>query len=240
MGCTKSKPLEHEFRTSSLHNINLRLLKTGDIILFADHDTVGSKITALFTHSKWTHVGIVVHSSGLYPNHGPLLFESCMNHHDGLKDLSSATIVKSGVRLVDLDSRIRTCQSDEISFCQLDRGEHIWDPNAMELEVQGVISELSMRPYERRPTELAFSAIDFTSLTHNSPNLSSVFCSELVAHTLQQMKVLSPLESSNEFTPADFTSKKALKGQLENGYSYGKPQPLKTTIISKQPAMPKF
>lgn len=234
MGCMKSKPVDKEYKTANLHNVNLSLLKTGDVILFADNKSIGNKLTRLFTHSEWTHVGLVVNSPGLYENHGPMLFESNREYPDQLKDISTTTIIKGGVRLVDLDSRIRTSHSDEIAFCQLDMGDNEWDNGQIEIEVQKVIAEMSMRPYEQKHLQLMFSAIDLTPFTHNKPDLSSVFCSELVAHTLQQLKVLSKIESSNEFTPANFASKK-LSRYLESGFSYAEPQPLKTTTVTKRP-----
>lgn len=236
MGCVKSKKVDLEYKTANLHSVNLSLLKTGDVILFADNKSIGNKLTRFFTHSVWTHVGIVVNSPGLYKQ-GPMLFESNREYPDHLKDLSTSTIVPSGVRLVDLSTRINTSHSDEIAFCQLEMGENVWDNEHTEINMQKVIADMSLRPYERKHTELIFSAIDLTPLTHNKPDLSSVFCSELVAYTLQRLEVLNKTESSNEFTPADFASNKKLSRYLETGFSYAEPQPLKTTTMTKRPAL---
>lgn len=234
MGCVKSKQINEEYRVASMHNVNLSLLKTGDLIMFADNNTLGNRVTRIFTQSKWTHVGVVVHSPGLYPNHGPLLLESIRSHNDHLQDISTSTIVNSGVRLVDLDSRIRTSKSDDIAFCRLE-GATQWDAECKEIDAQKVIAELSMRPFEQSIAQLVFSAIDYTPFTHNKPDLSSVFCSELVAHALQRLEVLQKNESPSEFTPADFVSKKKLARYLAQGYSYADPQPLKTTTVTRRP-----
>lgn len=229
MGCTHSQP---EIVTANLHNVNLSLLKTGDIVLFSSRSTLGTRMIQRFTNSKWTHIGVVVNSPGLYPTRGPMLFESGNDYTDHLRDISTETIISSGVRLVDLSARIKCSKHDEIAFMSLSTGKLDWDPNVIELKMQQVISELSMKPYEQRPIELFMSAIDWTSLTHNKPDLSSVFCSELVAVTLQHLCVLSDKESSNEYVPGDFV-KATLTRELLHSASYGVPKSIKTTVRTK-------
>ena len=235
MGCTKSKPAEREDKTAIIHNVNYDLLKTGDIILFADKKTTANKLTRLFASSQWTHVGVVVSSPGLYTQHDALLFESNQDYGDHLKDISSAVITTGGVRLVDLAARIRSCKSDEIAFCKLEMNTQRWNQETVEIDMQAVISELSQRTYERRPTPLLFSATDLTPLGPEVPDLSSISCGKLVAYTLEQLDVFIQAGSKNEFTPGDFASSKKLSEFLKSGYSYATPKPLKTTTKTKQP-----
>ena len=77
--------------------------------------------------------------------------------------------------------------------------------------------ELGERPYEKSKLELIRSAIDFhedflTFLKNEEEDLSSLFCSELVAAAYQRMGLLESntesdnYKTSNEYTPDDFTS----------------------------------
>ena len=77
--------------------------------------------------------------------------------------------------------------------------------------------ELGERPYEESKLELIRSALDFhedflTFLKNEEEDLSSLFCSELVAAAYQRMGLLEgdatveKYKTSNEYTPDDFTS----------------------------------
>ncbi len=45
----------------------------------------------------------------------------------------------------------------------------------------------------------------------NTEDLSSLFCSELVAEAYQRLGLLSEAKPANEYTPADFSEKKELQ-----------------------------
>ena len=77
--------------------------------------------------------------------------------------------------------------------------------------------ELRGRPYEQNYAELFKSAYDFMSGA-NEEDLSSLFCSELVAEAYQQLGMLKNQKPSNEYVPADFSSLRELnlvKGKLD-------------------------
>ena len=81
--------------------------------------------------------------------------------------------------------------------------------------------EIQGRPYEKDKVELILSAIDiqegFLSFLRNKhEDLSSLFCSELVAAAYQRMGLLGEEKLSNEYTPDDFSSARNL--QLKHGY----------------------
>ena len=72
------------------------------------------------------------------------------------------------------------------------------------MEVQG-------RPYEKSKVELILSALDFQEeylsfLRNTREDLSSLFCSELVAEAYKRMGLIRGKRLSNEYTPDDFTS----------------------------------
>lgn len=71
--------------------------------------------------------------------------------------------------------------------------------------------EVQGRPYEQSDLELIRSGLDFQEdylsfLRNTSEDLSSLFCSELVAEAYKRMGILQTDKLSNEFTPDDFSS----------------------------------
>ena len=80
-------------------------------------------------------------------------------------------------------------------------------------------------PYEKSLIQLIKSVLDFTRFNKNKEDLSSVFCSELVAESYQKMGLLDDIDMgglpSNEYTPADFSEQKD-KVKLNNNYRLGK------------------
>lgn len=233
MGCCRSKP-EDVRAVVEFFDVNTALLQTGDIILFSDTEKISGRLISFGTHSEWTHCGVVIHSPSLYPKHGPLLLESEMKYDDGLDDISTLTKRKEGVRLVDLSSRLQTSKHQKIAVLRLQRStqpsaaEKLAQKESLQLAAQKVIADVSRSPYERKAKELVYSAVDLTPLTHNAPDMSSVFCSELVAYALQELEIINRSESANEFTPRDFLPAR-LARYLIPEISYAEPLLLKDT-----------
>lgn len=78
------------------------------------------------------------------------------------------------------------------------------------------------RPYETSNLELIRSALDFKEeylsfLRNSHEDLSSLFCSELVAEAYKRMGILKTDKLSNEFTPDDFSSARDSKLTLDFG-----------------------
>ena len=230
MGCTKSKAMEQQFKNSQFHQVELSMLKTGDLVLFGDNKTGTTKLTHLFSQCAWTHVGVVIYSPGLYPTHGPLLLEYAREHTDHLLDVSTATIVQAGTRLVDLDARLRKSTSDQIAFCKLQLPEQ-WraDPELVELKAQQVVADSTMRPLERKPTPLVFSGETYTALQRNLPSVSN--SADLVVFALQQLEVFAN-NKPTDLSVGEFSSPTRVQGYLARGIGYAAPQPLKTTTLT--------
>ena len=77
--------------------------------------------------------------------------------------------------------------------------------------------ELAGKEYEKDTLELIKAAYD-GPFGHNEEDLSSLFCSELVAEAYQRLGLLNNEKPSNEYTPADFSEKRGLellRGKLE-------------------------
>ena len=167
-------------------------LNTGDILLFSGKGVISSMIQ-WFTRSQWSHVAMVIRSQEL-----DMLLSWESTTLSKVKDIRSGT-EKQGVQLVALSDRIYTYEGT-IAIRQL-KGVEV-DPARMR-ELQLFRDEVKNRPYEESKIELAKSAYDGPG-GHNEEDLSSLFCSELIAEAYQRMGFLSNTISSNEYTPANF------------------------------------
>lgn len=186
-------------------------LDTGDIVLFSGSGFI-SKMIQVFTGSEFSHVGMVVN---VKEYDMLLLFESTTLSKVKHIDTHEAT---QGVQLVPLSERIKCYEADKVVFRKL-RGverttEFVEDFKLFREEVKG-------RAYEQNKIELAKSAFDI--FKDQEEDLSSLFCSELIAEMYQRWALFAweieqeGFVSSNEVTPADFGKVKNLRrGWLGN------------------------
>ena len=179
-------------------------LMTGDLVLFSGKGGLSTGIK-WFTSSRWSHLGMVVR---------PLDFDVVLlweaSPITDIKDIESGKVHK-GVRLVALSERIQSYDG-EISIRQL----HVERRPEMLAALNQLRSEMKKRPFETDIIELLKSAWE-GPFGQNQPDLSSLFCSELVAEAYQVMGLLSRRKPSNEYTPKDFSEDgrlKLLKGRL--------------------------
>ncbi len=183
-------------------------LKTGDIILFSGKGGISDGIK-LFTCSKWSHVGMVYKLNDSLDTRGSVFcWESTTLSN--IEDADSGKLTK-GVQRVELSERLEKCFSNGYEICirQLSKpldGDMIRKLNDFRHEVSG-------RPYEKNKLELLKAAYDGV-LGKNKEDLSSLFCSELVAEAYQRMGLLTEDLPSNEYTPKDFSSERHLNLQL--------------------------
>lgn len=183
-----------------IYNEQMRAkLKTGDIALFSGKGGISAGIKWA-TLSRWSHVGMIV----VLPEYDFVtVWESTTL--SSLVDLDTK-IPRKGVQLVPLSSRIEGYDG-EVAVRQLEGVT--FDENDLKNLMQ-LRRELAGREYERDKIELIKSAYD-GPLGRNSEDLTSLFCSKLVAEAYQRLGLLSEEEPSNEYTPADFSEKKQLK-----------------------------
>lgn len=176
-------------------------LKTGDIVLFSSSSPL-SWATKLATMSKWSHVGMIV---CLEEYEFVTVWESTTS--TGLRDLDTKRLHK-GVQLTPLSSRVQGYKGD-VAVRRLSGANFGGD------RVQGLMrlrKRLRNTPYEQHALELINAALD-TPLHESTEDLSSVFCSELVAEAYQELGLLPSGEGqkpSNEYTPVDFSSQRTL------------------------------
>ena len=149
-----------------------------------------------------------------------LVWEASTNKA-GLVDVESGKVAR-GVELLPLRHKIFSGWYNRVAVRRLvditdEQREQMYEKM---LEIR---KELQGRPYEKDTIELILSAIDvqerFLSFLRNThEDLSSLFCSELVAAAYQRMGLVGTEKLSNEYTPDDFSSERDLKlnfGRLE-------------------------
>lgn len=180
-------------------------LKTGDIVLFSGTGFISAGIK-MASKSIWSHVGMVL---DLPEYNFKALWESTTLSK--IKNLGTGTHMK-GVQLVPLSERFKTY--DGKAAVRHLKGVHL-DPEKIQ-DLMEFRKEIAGRPYEEDKLELIKSAYDGI-FGGNTEDLSSLFCSEMVAEAYQRMNLLSEDLPSNEYTPADFSEKfplELLEGHL--------------------------
>jgi hypothetical protein len=169
-------------------------LDSGDVLLFGGDGLVCSTIKAV-TRSRWSHVALVVRP---HPAGPPLLWEATAAPE--LPDLVRHEI-RPGVNLFDLEQWVRH-YAGRTALRRL----HVARTEAMRAALLAFFHEVHGRPFEQRRLQLFRSMYDGPLGANREEDLSSLFCSELVAASYQRMGLLSPHPPSNEYTPRDFSS----------------------------------
>jgi hypothetical protein len=198
----------------------LRNLDTGDIGLMSS-DGAFADLVKLATWSEWSHCGVFVRIKGeVYFFHAPT------EGIPGMPDVLSGEL-KSGPQLNRLEDVLDAVGSRTKFAARL-----LTAPNKSPVRLPPAYSglmeymkEANKTQYEQNLGELALSAIDGLPGTENEEDLSSYFCSELVAQTYKTLGILggsSRLLPSNEFVPGDFASENAHQFELARGYKLGR------------------
>ena len=166
-------------------------LKTGDIVLFVGKSWT-SWLIKFGTRGKWSHVGMVIK----IPDYDiVLLWESTTLSK--IKDIISGK-ARKGVQLVPLRDRLSTYRGEAAVRC-------LTGPISIEdlCKLHTLRDEVRGRPYEQSKLQLLFAA--FKRFCGFGEDLSSLFCSELVAEAYQRMGMLREDIPSNSFNPNDFS-----------------------------------
>lgn len=138
----------------------------------------------------------------------------------GLVDIESGK-VRKGVELLPLKSKVFSGWYDRVAIRRL---TDISEDKRQEMysELLKFMKEVQGRPYEKSKSELILSALDFQEeylsfLRNTKEDLSSLFCSELVAEAYMRMGLWDRSKLSNEYTPDDFASKSDKQNPLQFG-----------------------
>jgi hypothetical protein len=99
---------------------------------------------------------------------------------------------------------------------------------AMKRKLRAFRNEVRGRPFEKSVlTQIKAALDDGIGLGHNEEDLSSLFCSELIAETYQRLGLLGDELPSAEYVPADFSSEREARLHLLGNARLGKEQKLK-------------
>lgn len=168
-------------------------LKTGDIVLFSGKGNLSTGIK-WFTQSKWSHVGMVL---VLKDFDTVMIWESTTLSN--IKDVETGKAVR-GVQLVTLSERLNSYNGDA---CVRHLNYDV-TPEMMET-LRAFRREVKGRPYEKSKLQLLKSAYEGFFGT-NEEDLSSLFCSELLAEVYQRWELLPEGIPSSEYTPKDWST----------------------------------
>jgi hypothetical protein len=184
-------------------------LKTGDILLFGGKGGISDGIK-FFCVSKWSHVGMVYKFDSPTDPRGSLFCWESTTLCD-IEDADTGKLTK-GVQRVELSERLERCfaKGYDIAVRPLNRLLSV----DMQRDLDAFRHEVSGRPYEKSKLELIKSLYDGV-LGKNKEDLSSLFCSEMVAEAYQRMGLLSEDKPSNEYTPKDFSNERTLRLQSD-------------------------
>ncbi|KAL0222658.1 hypothetical protein P9112_002048 [Eukaryota sp. TZLM1-RC] len=193
-------------------------LQTGDLV-FMRSRTVAGAIIRLGTNSEWSHIGMVINPKDC-PNSDStipaqlLLFESSTNRVNQRSFLSGN--VFRGVAIVSLRAKLF---NSVYSYAAVSRLEGNVSRTELLDTLLKVKEELQGRPYEQSMFQLVRSIAGDTGFFRNRKvDLSSLFCSELVAEVFQRYGLLNKLRPSNTFVPEDFVPGKI---EFKNGVTAG-------------------
>ena len=204
--------------------------RTGDVVLFSS-DNCEIKF---FTGSRFTHCGVIIRQDDfadalvkktaervtLSSRSSPIYLLHSMNKGANPRDLLSGQKNKEGPQLQRLEKAIDWWKRNTIYVRQIrfENGKKDVFRGKGE-EILAFAREMDSKPYEKSVFEM-FAAT--TGLLENAEDLSSVFCSELVAEFLKRFKVMRTKEPSNEFVPASFTPERQEDLKLAKNVSFSK------------------
>lgn len=180
-------------------------LKTGDVVLFSGKGGLSAGIK-FATGSQWSHVGLVYY---LKEYDLMAIWESTTL--TTFADLDTG-VPRKGVQIVPLSERIKTYDG-EVSIRHLNKSLS----SIRRRRLVTLRERFKGIPYEESELQLIKAAYD-GPFGANERDISSLFCSELVAETFQELGILSTTLPSNEYTPADFSDGKYRRLRLINGF----------------------
>ena len=190
-------------------------MSSGDILLFSGKGRL-SQCIKLFSRSNWSHVGTVLKVADL----GVCCFESTTLIN--IADVYSGE-AKRGVMVTLLSERLKHYDGD-VGWRQLK------SVTGCDKFIHHMLLKFRMdvrdRPYEQDKIEMLKAVLDPSwdrvgNLLSNEADLSSFFCSELVAEALIRCGIIKKEYPANEWGPGDFDEGTLFDSLLAEGYGYG-------------------
>ncbi len=165
------------------------ILATGDLILFSGRSAISTAIK-IASRSKYSHAGMVIREGQYVLCWESTTLTDVTDHEDG--------IVKSGVQVVNFSKHIAG-YNGKIAI------RHVLKPLTTQalLILADTRHELKDVPYEKDMLELLLSIYD-GPFGENTPDLSSIFCLELIAEYHKRIGRLKGRKPANEYSLRDF------------------------------------
>ena len=181
-----------------------KTLQTGDILLFSSGELTSWGIR-IITNSPWSHVGMVIRSKELEGREKLYIWHSVQQNIDFTRDILTETN-KQGPQL----NNLRTMIKHSAGAVYVRRLHHVQPTFAIGdpiVNLRAYFEKTAKKDYEQNFFELARSQLDAPIIGKNEEDMSSVFCSELMASTYREFGYMAnPGTNSNEFVPSDFSS----------------------------------
>lgn len=200
----KGAIIDHIFHNKEFLEQQHELIKDKElhlygIALFSGADAVSGMIRKL-TNSSWSHVGLMIrdHKNEFYCFESTSSYDEIM--HQG---------ITPQVRISPWNTALQN-YNGTVAFRQLFTYQY---QKTEETLITPIVQKYIGRPYECDVSSL----IEALSGSNKSADISSIFCSELVAEVLQESKFLSDAMPSNNYLPKHFSTEvklELLKGTL--------------------------
>lgn len=197
------KPLKPAVEYSSVRQD----LDTFDIVLWSGTGQL-SRFIQRGTFSLWSHVGMVIKM----PGDLLMLWESTFDE------------TSNGVQLTPLSKSVYGTVA--VRKMNMTRTPDMFD------KLMATRKELEGRPFEESWTEFLLAGYD-GPFGRNTRDITTLFCAELIAETLQQVGLLGTDIASNEFTPKDFSSESSSPLNLLMGATLADEVPLMPDLTAQ-------
>lgn len=161
-------------------------LETGDLVFFRCTDSYGSFLVTRFT-GEFTHIGMVLVRRTDRGEKVILLFES-VSEPDDLIDYETG-VTKEGVRQVDLEWRLRDCESHYFAVMKL-RYPNRECQAAVQTRLEDFAKREAKKLYNHSKTDLCRVAFDCKVIGRASNSTKDYFCSQLVCKAMQVAGIL--------------------------------------------------
>lgn len=174
----------------------LSYLKTGDVVFFGNQvgELGGSAIV-------WEHAGVVVRLPQLFAEHcETMLLEYADEYRERLDDFSCMHRATAGVRLVNLEARVRSA-----SHAVIDVMHSTTAVGKSEVDVMAVLSELLPRAGDElgRTSAAQFAAMPYAA----SPPAATEMSPEILLAKFMSALQISEGQSLKNFTPQNLYRK---------------------------------
>lgn len=186
------------FRRYTPGDVDPSKFKDGDLVFFRWRPTLACTSVTLATLSKYTHVGLVISYADQYGIMALHLLESQRHYADGLRDALTFQIVQTGVRLSRLVQRLEASKSPFYV-----RRSDAETSRLAQRKGADFARKYAGRPYEKSLLTMANSA---WHLKKPKKDMSSVFCSELVAQFLIKIRQLDRNIASAYYSPGQLAA----------------------------------